>query len=117
MLTSYKQLIVWKKAVDFTVDIYKTTKKFPKTEIFSLVSQIRSAAVAIPSNIAEGYARGHRKEYLQFLKIAYASGAECETQLIIASKVKYLSLEEYHILSSKLVEIMRMSYSLLQKLT
>lgn len=67
MLRSYKQLLVWQKSIDFVVKVYRVTDKFPKEELFVLVSQIRRAAISIPSNIAEGYNRGSRREYIQFL--------------------------------------------------
>ncbi len=117
MITSYKDLIVWQKSVNFSVEVYSITNTFPKSEIFGISSQLRRAAVAIPSNIAEGYARGYKKEYLQFLKIAYASGAECMTQLIIAQKINYLSLADFEKITNHLEEIMKMTYVLMQKLS
>ena len=87
-ISSYKQLTVWNKAIELVKEIYIITDKFPKTELYILVSQMLRAAISIPSNIAEGYRRSHRLEYIQFLSIAIASAAELETQLIIA-KNKY----------------------------
>lgn len=86
-LHSYKDLIVWQKAIKLAVMIYQITSSFPKEEVYGLTSQLRRAAVSIPSNIAEGRHRGSRKDFLQFLRIAYASGAEVETQLLIAKEV------------------------------
>lgn len=113
---SYKDLIVWKKSVELTVDIYRITKKFPKEEIYGIISQIRRAAVAIPSNIAEGKSRGYRNEYVQFLNIAYGSGAELETQLHIAKLIRYLNEVDYNLLTEKLTEIMKMLNGLIYKL-
>ncbi|MCX6765830.1 MAG: four helix bundle protein [Candidatus Moranbacteria bacterium] len=76
---SYKNLIVWQKAIDLVGDIYKLTEKFPKSEMYGLSSQMQRAAVAIPSNIAEGQKRTHKKEFIQFLYVSYSSGAELET--------------------------------------
>lgn len=83
---SFKDLTVWQKSVNLSVNIYELTAKLPNTEKFGLSSQLRRAAVAIPSNIAEGYRRNNRKEYIQFCGIALGSAAELETQLIIISE-------------------------------
>lgn len=93
-INSYKDLIVWQKSIDLSLQIYKLTKKFPKEELYGLTSQIRRCAVSMPSNIAEGYARNRRKEYVKFLQIAFASGAEVETQLLISRKLDYVSESE-----------------------
>lgn len=115
-MQSYKELKVWQKAVDFNIGLYKIVKEFPKEELYGLTSQIKRSALAIPSNIAEGYARGHRAEYIQFLTIAFASGAELETQLVIAHRLGFLDNEEYSRLDSELSEVMRMLNGLLGKL-
>jgi four helix bundle protein len=83
----FKDLIVWQKGIDVTVVTYELCKLLPATERYGLASQMKRAAVAIPSNIAEGYRRNNRKEYAQFCGIALGSAAELETQLIITSKV------------------------------
>ncbi len=75
-LISFKELIVWQKAYQLVLEIYKTTKDFPKSETFGPAHQMRRAAVSIPSNIAEGHNRKNRAEYHQFLPIAYGSLAE-----------------------------------------
>ncbi|OGH12718.1 MAG: four helix bundle protein [Candidatus Levybacteria bacterium RIFCSPHIGHO2_01_FULL_40_10] len=107
-MNSYKDLIVYQKAVDLSVSIYKITEDFPKSELYGLINQIRKCAVSIPSNIAEGQRRGSRKEYIQFLRISFGSGAELETQLLIAFRVGYLNKDKFEMLSQKLDEIMRM---------
>lgn len=117
MLRSYKQLLVWQKSIDFVVKVYRVTDKFPKEELFVLVSQIRRAAISIPSNIAEGYNRGSRREYVQFLRIAFSSAAELDSQFIIAQKVDYLSSADYRNLSVDLEEIMKMLRVMIQKLS
>ena len=83
-VSTYKDLSVWQKSMQLCEDIYLVTKNFPPNEQYGLISQIRRCSVSIPSNIAEGFLRGHKSEYKQFLRIAYGSGAELETQLLIA---------------------------------
>lgn len=83
---SYKDLIVWQKAISLADYVYSLTLTFPNQERFGLSSQMQRAAVSIPSNIAEGFDRNHASEFLQFLGIAYGSSAELETQLLIAEK-------------------------------
>jgi four helix bundle protein len=94
MLRSYRDLLVWQKALDLAVLIYHLSEKFPKSEIYGLTSQLRRAAVSVPSNIAEGYGRGSRKEYLQFLSIAQGSLKELETQVILAQRLDYVKEED-----------------------
>jgi four helix bundle protein len=89
MLQSYRDLLVWQKVMGLAVLAYRLTEQFPKREIYGLASQIRRAAVSVPSNIAEGYGRGSRKEYLQFLSIAQGSLKELETQVILAERLAF----------------------------
>ncbi len=100
----------------FCKDLYLITDKFPKNELYGLTSQLRRASVAIPSNIAEGQRRGHKAEYIQFIRISFSSGAEVETQLLIALDTGYLNKEDYQKLNNLLEEIMRMLNKLLQVL-
>ena len=88
--TDYKDLIVWQKAIDLATWIYSLTSRFPKEELYGIVSQMRRAAVSIPSNIAEGQSRQHKSEFIQFLSIAKGSLSELETQLIISGRLKYI---------------------------
>ncbi len=83
-IKSYKDLIVWQKAIDLVKEIFQLTGKFPKEETYGIVSQMRRAAVSIPSNIAEGSGRNFSKEWKQFYAFAYGSTLELETQLIIS---------------------------------
>lgn len=83
-IESFKQLIVWQKAINLVKEIYKATNHFPGSELYGLVSQMRRSAVSIPSNIAEGKKRKTRKDFIQFLRIADGSAAELETQIIIS---------------------------------
>src|SRR3990167_7450688 len=108
MLKSYKELNVWKKSIELVIEIYKLTEKFPKSELFGLTSQMRRAAVSIPSNIAEGYSRKHRLEYLQFVRISFSSGAELETQLLISKMLKFVSGDEFIKAEKLLEETMKM---------
>ncbi|MEK9134962.1 MAG: four helix bundle protein [Patescibacteria group bacterium] len=107
-LNSYKDLIVWQKSIDLVAEIYNLTEKFPKSETYGLASQMQRAAVAIPSNIAEGQKRNYSKEFLQFLYISYSSGAELETQLEICKRLPKLSNLEYSKADQLLNEIMKM---------
>lgn len=116
MLTSYQQLTVWQKAFELSIKIFRITSKFPKSELYGLVSQMRRCAVSIPSNIAEGYTRGYRQEYLQFLKTAFASGAELETQLLIAKELEFLTLREFDDVNSLLTEVQKMLNKLIRSL-
>ncbi|MBI2018172.1 four helix bundle protein [Candidatus Daviesbacteria bacterium] len=109
-ISSYKELIVWQKAMDLVREIYLLTEKFPKDEIYGLASQMQRAAVAIPSNIAEGYLRGHRKEYIQFLLIALGSAAELETQILICKPVSKFNRLDFAKAESLLTEVMKMLY-------
>jgi four helix bundle protein len=94
MVQSYRDLVAWQKAMELVTKIYRVTKKFPKEEIFGLVSQIRRSAVSIPSNIAEGKGRLSKREFRQFLGNARGSLAELETQILIAQNLNYLNEAE-----------------------
>ena len=93
-IRSYRDLEVWQVAMDLVEVVYRLTKTFPSDEKFGLTSQIRRAAVSIPSNIAEGWGRTHIKEYLHYLSIAKGSLMEVETQLTIAVRLEFLEREE-----------------------
>jgi len=115
-LNSYKDLIVWQKSFRLVKEIYQLTGFFPKFEQYGLTSQIRRAAVAIPSNIAEGFSRRHRKEFIQFLNIAFSSSSELETQLLLAKDLKFASVEKFIISLNLLEEIRKILNSLVKKL-
>ena len=115
-INSYKDLTVWQKAFNLVIEIYKLTDEFPKSELYGLTSQMRRAAISIPSNIAEGFTRKHRKEYTQFISIAFGSGAELETQLLLAKTLKLAPEKEFKVSEGLLEEVMKMSNSLLKKL-
>jgi len=90
---SYKQLVAWRKAMEFVIQIYHATRTFPRDEVYGLTSQLRRAAVSVPSNIAEGQARFSHREFHRFLTMARGSLAEIETQVAIATKLAYLPPE------------------------
>lgn len=90
MIRSHHNLKTWQKAIDLVIDIYVETSKFPKHELYVLNSQMRRAAISIPSNIAEGVARSSNRELLNYLSIARGSLSELETQVIISEKLGYL---------------------------
>ena len=90
----HENLDVWKKAIELSIQIYDTTRKFPKTELYGLVSQMRRAAISVPANIAEGAARQTKTEFRQFLFIARGSLSELATELHIALELGYISKEE-----------------------
>lgn len=116
MISSHKELIVWQKGVALVLLVYKLTKKFPREEIFGLTAQIRRASISIPSNIAEGRSRGTRKDFIHFLRIAYGSGAELETQLTIAKSLGFGTETDYNKIEQLLVEVLKMLNSMLSKL-
>ena len=115
-MKTYKDLVVWQKSIELVIAVYELTDKFSKEEIYGLTSQIRRAAVSIPSNIAEGKMRGGTQEFKRFLLIAFASGAELETQLIIAKKLPKTAKLDYNKVGSLLEEIMKMLNKLISQL-
>ena len=94
MVNSYRELVVWQKAMDLVVEVYRLVKLLPREERYALSDQMRRSAVSTPSNIAEGHTRNSTKEYIQFLSIAKGSNAELQTQLSICSRLGYLSDEQ-----------------------
>jgi len=115
-LKGFKDLIVWQKAYKLTLGIYKATVQFPRDEQYGLPSQIRRASVSVVSNIAEGYTRRNRAEYIQFLSIAYASLSELETQLLLSKDLKYVPQNEFNELLNLKDEVGAMLFSLQKKL-
>lgn len=87
---TYKDLLIWQKGIELTINIYQLTQSFPKEEIYALTSQLKRSSVSVPSNIAEGFGRNSTKSYVNFLKIARGSLYEMETQLIIAEKINFI---------------------------
>lgn len=116
-MRTHRDLIVWKRSIDFVTAIYRETKNFPNSELYGLTSQIRRATVSIPSNIAEGAARNHNKEFIQFLYIALSSASEVETQLIISSNLEFIDKKVEEYLLTELNEISKMLKGLINSVT
>jgi four helix bundle protein len=91
MVESYRDLIAWQKAMQLVAEVYRATLKLPDSERFGLVSQLRRAAVSVPSSLAEGHSRGSTKEFVRYIGIAMGSLAEIETQLLICLKLDLLA--------------------------
>ena len=111
---THKDLDVWKKAMSFVTELYKITATFPKDERYGLTSQMRRAAVSIPSNISEGAARQSNKEFIQFLYIALGSNVEIETQLNIARNLNFINDETFEKMDDNQNEISRMLMGLIK---
>ncbi len=107
-LRSYRDLVVWQKAVELVIVIYELTEQFPKSEMYGLTSQMRRATVSIPSNIAEGRRRGSRKDFRNFILTAFGSGSELETQIEISRRLSFGKNLDYKQADALLDEIMRM---------
>ena len=116
MLKNYKELKVWDKAYQLCLSIYRVTKNFPKEERYGLTSQIRRAAVSVPSNIAEGYGRKTKGEYIQALYIAYGSNCELETQIMLSGDLGFIATDNLRILLESVGEIERMLKGLIKSL-
>ena len=108
-MSTHRDLDVWKEAIALVTEVYRLTADFPKSEQFGLVSQMTRAAVSIPSNIAEGAARGTKKEYVYFLNISLGSISELETQIIISHNLEYISsleiLKDLELIRAKLYKL------------
>ena len=115
-LRSYRELIAWQKAVDLVTEIYAITREFPRDEIYGLTSQLRRAAVSVPSNIAEGQGRATKGEFIQFLCHARGSLFELETQIVIAERLGYIEPEIEWRAASKITEVARILNGLLTSL-
>ena len=112
----YTDLKVWQRAMDLTDAVYDASESFPRDEAFGLTSQVRRAAVSIPSNIAEGWGRGRGKQYVQFLRYARGSLYEVETQLRIAERRRYVDRQTVEDLLFSTVEISKMLSGLMRSL-
>lgn len=104
----FKKLEMWQQSRVFCTEIYAVTSSFPDSERFGLTSQLRRASVSLPSNIAEGSSRNSNKDFSRFLEIATGSAYEVETQLLIASDIKFIATEKLESLTSKLENIIKM---------
>ena len=113
----HRRLIVWQKAMDFVEKIYKVTERFPADERFGLVTQMRRAAISIASNIAEGAARQTPKETIQFFFMSRGSISELDTQLEIASRLRWIDAEQQCVLADALNELGRLLNGLIASKT
>ena len=116
IVKTYRDLIVWQKAMKLVTEIYRHTKSFPEDERFGLTSQLRRCSISIPSNVAEGYGRNSTQDYIRYLRIANGSLFELQTQLEIALNLGFLSDESFSILFESSREIERMLSSLIKKI-
>ena len=115
-MKNYREYIVWQKAHDFTMDVYKVTEDFPRSEMYGLTSQIRRAAASIPTNIAEGCGRNTDKDFARFLEIASGSASETDYQLLLSKDLKFIDAEHYKSLYEQLTEVRKMLSSLIGKI-
>ncbi len=106
-IKSYKDLIVWQKGYELVKQVYKISAKLPQSEVFALQSQMRRSAVSIVSNIAEGSSRKTRKDYCQFIHIAYGSTSELETQLMLCKDLYNISVEKELELITEISKMLR----------
>jgi four helix bundle protein len=113
---NFKQLIAWQKAMKFVAEVYRATKSFPRVELFGLTSQLRRAAVSIPSNIAEGQGRATAADFRRFLSMALGSCAELETQFLIAADLGYLDESTKSHLIAGISEVARLLNGLYKSL-
>ena len=116
MIKNYKDLVVWQKAMDLAAEVYLLAKRLPKEETYALADQMRRAASAIPSNIAEGFGRGTNRDYANFLSIARGSAFETETQLLLCVRVKYLTEADISTAVTLLAEVGKMINSVISML-
>lgn len=116
-LKSYRELIVWQKAIELIIDVYSNTKKFPKEEVYGLTAQMRRACVSVACNIAEGQSRNTTGEFKQFFGISKGSLSELETLLLISLKMNYLNNRDHALLESKCNEIGKLLNGLIRSLS
>ncbi|MBM3837522.1 MAG: four helix bundle protein [Verrucomicrobia bacterium] len=113
----YRDLIAWQKGIDLVVAVYEATNQFPQREIYGLTSQVRRAAVSVPSNIAEGQGRRTPNEFVRGLRVAHGSLLESETQLIIAQRLGYLDNSQTESLLARTSEVGRVVNGLINSIS
>jgi len=113
---SHKNLDVWKKSMDLVTQVYSLTKTFPKEELYGLSSQMRRAAISIPSNLAEGRSKRTTRDYIRVANMSYGSASELETQLIIAKNLGFAAEDQLNAVINELTEIGKMLYGLVTSL-
>ena len=116
MRKGFRELKVWQRGYEMTLEIYQLTKKFPSSEQHGMISQMRRAATSVPANISEGYERNSKKEYLHFLNIARGSLSELETFMLLAKDLKYINEEQFSSVEEIRVETVKMLKGLIKSL-
>jgi four helix bundle protein len=111
-VSHFRELKVWQRGMEIVEAVYRVSSGFPKTEIYGLTSQVRRAAVSVPSNIAEGHTRASTKEYLHHISVAQASLAEVETQLEVAVRLRYVDREQLQAIQAECVILGKQLYHL-----
>lgn len=107
-MKTYSDLLVWQKSLSLVTEVYQISKRFPTDEQYSLTSQIRRCGISIPSNIAEGYGRNSKQDFIRFLRIAMGSLFELQTQLRIANNLNYSKKDDFNLIFEKSREVERM---------
>ena len=115
-MNSFRELKVWQKAMNLVTNIYTTTTNFPQNEQFGLTSQIRRSSVSIPSNIAEGFGRNTKNEFVRFLRISIGSLFELQTQLEISKNLNFITFEKFDNILSDSIEIEKMLKALIKSI-
>ncbi|TWT36375.1 hypothetical protein KOR34_12800 [Posidoniimonas corsicana] len=115
-MKSFHDLVVWQKAHQLTLDVYRETKNFPSDERYGVTSQLRRSMSSIPANIAEGCGRGTDADFARFLQIAMGSASETEYHLRLSHDLSYLTQDQWTQLNKHICEVKRMLASLLKKL-
>jgi four helix bundle protein len=115
IMHNFQKLEVWKASMELTTEIYNYTKNFPDNEVYGITSQMRRCSISIPSNIAEGSGRKTNKEFVHFLSIANGSSYELQTQIIVSNNIGYINEEVKDSLTTKLISVQKMIYTLIQK--
>ena len=116
-MKDFKELVIWQRSIQLTTSIYQLTKLLPKEETYGLISQLRRAAVSVPSNIAEGYGREATAEYIRFLKIARGSLYEIETQLYLCKTLQFFTDEEIMPCLRSVEEVGKMLNTMLRRVS
>jgi four helix bundle protein len=114
-MRDFRGLVVWQRAHDLTVELYRLTRAFPREELFGLTSQIRRSAASIGANIAEGCGRNSGADFGRYLQIAFGSACECEYHLLLARDVNLIEGHRHSILEERMTEVKRMLTALMVK--
>jgi four helix bundle protein len=115
-MKTYRELIVWNKAIELVLHVYEITKSFPREELYALADQLKRSSVSIPSNIAEGFGRHSDNDFILFLNISRGSLFELQTQLEISFRLNFIKSADYEISMQLAMEIDKMQNSLISKI-